>query len=557
MNSFIKSSRQKRRVLVVDDELVNRELLDAILSLNYDVTGVPNGSEAMKALYSAPEPYSLILLDLLMPQMSGFQVLEACKSDEKLKKIPIIVMTSEKSAEVRSIRMGADDFIPKPYRMPEVIIARCERIIELSEEKSLIRSLETDSVTGLYTKDFFYAYLRRLVQGSKPAMDAIHIELDGFRSFNHYQGHENGNLLLKKTAELITRELVKVKGIACHLSLGEFCVYCRHKTNYPEIFEKMQRELSEEKGYDAVTLKAGICEKVDKTAALESWFECAKTACRDAAAREGVQTEIYSGNFLETDRLVEQLKDNIQSEIRQKNFILKYVPVYRLDSGDAKLVGVEVKTFWNTSRFGMIDPAQYVPLMQRHGLIAELDNYVRREAAAQINRWRNKFGIMLSATLRLSGAALSDSKIVSKFDELADEFSLSSYSFVLAVKETLFSADDGSFFEALEDFKKRGYRIRVDGFGSGNIVFSKLFNLPADIVRTNVKLADSESKNTAEIAKQISGLLNKKIAAAEIETKEQLDQFIQMGYDYAMGSYFSGVMTADEFETLIEKEINK
>ena len=286
-------------------------------------------------------------------------------------------------------------------------------------------------------------YLRRLVQGSKPAMDAIHIELDGFRSFNHYQGHENGNLLLKKTAELINRELVKVKGIACHLSLGEFCVYCRHKTNYPEIFEKMQRELSEEKGYDAVTLKAGICEKVDKTAALESWFECAKTACRDAAAREGVQTEIYSGNFLETDRLVEQLKDNIQSEIRQKNFILKYVPVYRLDSGDAKLVGVEVKTFWNTSRFGMIDPAQYVPLMQRHGLIAELDNYVRREAAAQINRWRNKFGIMLSATLRLSGATLSDSKIVSRFDELADEFSLSSYSFVLAVKETLFSADDG------------------------------------------------------------------------------------------------------------------
>ena len=91
----------------------------------------------------------------------------------------------------------------------------------------------------------------------------------------------------------------------------------------------------------------------------------------------------------------------------------------------------------------MIDPAQYVPLMQRHGLIAEFDNYVRREAAAQINRWRNKFGIMLSATLRLSGATLSDSKIVSRFDELADEFSLSSYSFVLAVKETLFSADDG------------------------------------------------------------------------------------------------------------------
>ena len=98
MNSFIQSSRKLRKVLVVDDEPINRELLQAILALNYDVDAAENGSIAMEKLRTVEEPYSLILLDLLMPQKSGFQVLEECKSDETLKKIPIIVMTSEKSA---------------------------------------------------------------------------------------------------------------------------------------------------------------------------------------------------------------------------------------------------------------------------------------------------------------------------------------------------------------------------------------------------------------------------------------------------------------------------
>ena len=73
--------------------------------------------------------FSLILLDLIMPVMDGFTFLEKRKEDEALRRIPVIVMTSEKSAEVKSIRLGASDFITKPFEMPEVIIARCERIV--------------------------------------------------------------------------------------------------------------------------------------------------------------------------------------------------------------------------------------------------------------------------------------------------------------------------------------------------------------------------------------------------------------------------------------------
>ncbi|MBQ3418136.1 MAG: response regulator [Ruminococcus sp.] len=281
MNHFLKSSRKKRRVLAVDDELINRELIEAILSLNYDVTGVSNGKEAMEALYHAEEPYSLILLDLLMPQMSGFQVLEACKADEKLKTIPIIVMTSEKSAEVRSIRMGADDFITKPYRMPEVILARCERIIELSEEKKLIRSLEKDDETGLYIKLFFDAYIRRVVDGLKMGTDAVAIRVES----------GGDGQVIKEAAKLIKEQIAGRRGIACRAKENLIYVFCAHKNNYEELITQVEEQLVTGFG-TGVSLKAGILENVDKTQPTDTWFKKAEAACDSLTA--GSHTALYT-----------------------------------------------------------------------------------------------------------------------------------------------------------------------------------------------------------------------------------------------------------------------
>ena len=268
MNHFLQYGRLKRRVLAVDDEKINRELLQAILSMNYDVTSVTNGKEAMEALYAAEEPYSLILLDLLMPQMSGFQVIEACKADEKLRNIPIIVMTSEKSAEVRSIRMGASDFITKPYRMPEVILARCERIIELSEEKRLIRSIEKDKATGLYIKVFFDAYIKRLLPRLNCSMDAVVLKLSGA---------DEG--MLSEAARLFNDIVFNDDGLACRADDFTFYAFCRHQDDYDKLIGHMQGELSRS---GIVRIKAGVFKNVDLKAPVDSWFKAAEAACESA-----------------------------------------------------------------------------------------------------------------------------------------------------------------------------------------------------------------------------------------------------------------------------------
>ncbi len=289
MNNFVRSRRKKRTVLMVDDELINRELLEAILAFNYNVDSAENGSEAMQMLRSAKEPYSLILLDLLMPKMSGFQVLEQCKADEELSKIPIIVMTSEKSAEVRSIKLGADDFITKPYRMPEVILARCERIIELSEERALIREIEKDKLTGFYKSDFFFAYIRRM---ETRGMDAVALHIDGLDKLKAEAGDEAVNLFLQNTAQRIRENDSTTKGIVCYAGDGRFYAYFRHRDDYKELFEKAQTTSFSEQN-KGVTLRCGVYERVDKELNPEEWFERAESACAD---RKGANyIEKYQG----------------------------------------------------------------------------------------------------------------------------------------------------------------------------------------------------------------------------------------------------------------------
>ena len=158
MNTDALIRDNRRTVLVVDDEPVNRELLGFILEARYDVLYAGNGREALEVIRSRPGRISMIMLDIKMPVMNGIEFLRAADGDEAVGRIPVIVLTSDKDAELESLRLGAMDFITKPFEMPEIILARVRRIIEFVEDRQIIRDVERDALTNLYTLGFFHEY---------------------------------------------------------------------------------------------------------------------------------------------------------------------------------------------------------------------------------------------------------------------------------------------------------------------------------------------------------------------------------------------------------------
>lgn len=232
---------EQSKVLVVDDVPLNRKLQKTYLeSVGYQVLLATDGVEALQRIDE--ESPDLILLDVMMPKMNGFQVCRRLKSIENTRFIPIIMVTALNEIEdkVKGIEAGADDFISKPFNKLE-LLARVKsllRIKYLHDELELkIKELEiaqskliqlaiTDGLTELYNYRYFKEQLTQEIIRAKRHNNYLSIamiDIDYFKNYNDTHGHPAGDLVLKTMADLLRNNIRKID-IAARYGGEEFAL---------------------------------------------------------------------------------------------------------------------------------------------------------------------------------------------------------------------------------------------------------------------------------------------------------------------------------------------
>ena len=561
MKRFITTGDMKRRVLIVDDEAINRILIGAMLEQTFEVVFAADGKEAMEALLSDDAGFSLILLDLLMPVMDGFEVIRRCKADLHLKSIPIIVMTSEKTAEVRSIRMGAADFITKPYDMPEVILARCERIIELSEDKSIIRSTERDKISGLYTRSYFFAYIQRRSARSNARMDALVLNIDRFHLINELYGRNGGDGILGFFGKLIGEAMPLIHGIACRSDSDTFFVFCEHQEDYDPMIKRMQDRLSEYTDLRNLHLRAGIynCSN-DVSTEPEIWFSRAKMACDRIRGQYSSLTELYSRELYERAVFCERLIGDVPDAIANGDFVVMYQPKYRIKEDSPTLVSAEALVRWNHPELGFISPGEFIPLFEKNGMIRQVDHYVWRKAAAQIKCWRDLYGVDIPVSVNVSRVDVFDRELEQKLGDILEEFSLRPDELMLEITESAYSDSADRLIEVINRLRDMGFKIEMDDFGSGYSSLNMLTEIPIDVLKIDMQfvrhmMMDEKNLKLVNVVIDIAGFLGVPVVAEGVETEDQLKALKKMGCEIVQGYYFSPPVDADSFAELIKNNI--
>ena len=562
MKNYMTASGIKRRVLIVDDELINRELLSAMLSQTFEIETASNGQEAMTMLTQPDANYSLILLDLMMPVMDGFEVIERCQKDEALKRIPIIVMTSEKSAEVRSIRMGAADFITKPYDMPEVILARCERIIELSEDKSIIRSTERDKVSGLYTRSYFFAYLQQMVQRLEKPMDALVLNLDRFHLINELFGRDEGDRVLATIGELISEKLSELRGIACRSESDTFFLFCERQEEYESLMEEMQSKLAAFAKSRSLRLRAGIYSCEEHESDPEAWFSRAKSACDRIRGQYGSLATRYNNELYERTVFHERLIGDIDDAINHRDFVVYFQPKYRIQGECPMLTSAEALIRWIHPELGFISPGEFIPLFEQNGLIRRVDHYVWRSAAEQIKRWREQYGMSIPISVNVSRVDIFDPELEKKLCDILDEFSLAPDDLMLEITESAYADSADRLIEVVNSLRDKGFKIEMDDFGSGYSSLNMLTEIPIDVLKIDMQfirrmLLDDKNLKLVRLVMDIAEFLDVPVVAEGVEEEEQLNVLRQMGCDIVQGYYFSPPLPAERFGELIQQECQR
>ncbi len=562
MKNYMTASGIKRRVLIVDDELINRELLSAMLSQTFEIETASNGQEAMMMLTQPDATFSLILLDLMMPVMDGFEVIERCQKDEALKRIPIIVMTSEKSAEVRSIRMGAADFITKPYDMPEVILARCERIIELSEDKSIIRSTERDKVSGLYTRSYFFAYLQQMVQRLEKPMDALVLNLDRFHLINELFGRDEGDRVLATIGELISEKLSELRGIACRSESDTFFLFCERQEEYESLMEEMQSKLAAFAKSRSLRLRAGIYSCEEHESDPEAWFSRAKSACDRIRGQYGSLATRYNNELYERTVFHERLIGDIDDAINHRDFVVYFQPKYRIQGECPMLTSAEALIRWIHPELGFISPGEFIPLFEQNGLIRRVDHYVWRSAAEQIKCWREQYGMSIPISVNVSRVDIFDPELEKKLCDILDEFSLAPDDLMLEITESAYADSADRLIEVVNSLRDKGFKIEMDDFGSGYSSLNMLTEIPIDVLKIDMQfirrmLLDDKNLKLVRLVMDIAEFLDVPVVAEGVEEEEQLNVLRKMGCDIVQGYYFSPPLPAERFGELIRQECQR
>ena len=557
MHNYRKNIGLKRHVLVVDDELINREILGNLLKADYEVHFAEDGQQALDILRARDHIYSLVLLDLLMPVMDGFQLLSILKEDDRLRSVPVIVMTSEKDAEVRSIKMGASDFITKPYDMPEVILARCERIIELQENQSIIHAAEKDHLTGLYTRDFFTEYIRQ-IESYKPErkMDVMVLNVDHFHLINELYGREQGDQVLICIANTLSRLFERLQGIGCRTSADYFYMYCENGTDYEALFRTLKEDLNSKLPSANVRLRLGVYQDVDKSLTPENWIDRAKTACDRIRGDYSRHTEYYSNEFYEKTKYQEKLINDIDGAIAAKDLIVYYQPKYDITGDRPALRSAEALIRWKHPELGMISPGDFIPLFENNGLIQKLDRYVWQEAAQQVASWKKNFGVSVPVSVNVSRMDIYYPKLRDDFKSLLDRYHLETHELMLEITESAYADNADQLVNVTEKLRSDGFMIEMDDFGSGYSSLNMLTSIPLDALKMDMKFIrnmqkDEKSMKLVELVMDIAKVLQGPVIAEGVETEEQLKLLKARGCDIIQGYYFSRPVPPEEFTKFI------
>lgn len=548
----------KRQILIADDELINREILGEMLRGEYDVLFAEDGIKTMEMAEQYRETLSLILLDILMPGMSGLDVLKALKEDQRLSRIPVIVMTAEKETEVDSLRLGAADFIPKPYPAIDVVHARVLRTIELSEDRDIIQSTEKDPLTGLYNKEFFYRYAEQYDNYHKDKeMDAVIIDVNHFRMVNERYGKSYGDEVLRLIGEQLLDTVSVRGGLACRQEADKFLLYCPHGESLGDILDDASKRLAEQSMSDnRIRLRMGVYECADKSIDIERRFDRAKMAADSAKGSFTKTIGTYDDALHEKQLYAEQLIEAFPAAVREKQFKVYYQPKFDVRPDTPVLISAEALVRWIHPDLGMISPGDFIPLFEDNGLIQQLDNYVWEEAARQIREWKDRLKYAIPVSVNVSRIDMYDPKIVETLEEITERHGLSGRDMLLEVTESAYTQDSAQIIETAQRLRERGFQIEMDDFGTGYSSLNMISTLPIDALKLDMQFirnAFKEDGNThmLEVIIGISDFLSVPVIAEGVETEEQLHALKNLGCDIVQGYFFSKPVPAWEFEPFI------
>lgn len=580
-------------ILIVDDTLENLRVLSSMLTQQgYNVRKATGGKMAIKVVEALPP--DLILLDIMMPDTSGYEVCQELKKNPQTAEIPIIFLSALDDVfdKVMAFEVGGVDYISKPFQIQEVLVrvrnqltlraaqkkiqqlnARLEdkvreRTNRLIAANDRLRQLALyDTLTGLLNRAAFTEQLGEALYRSKIdstyQFAVLFLDCDRFKVVNDSLGHSVGDTLLQEIAKPL-QKIIRQHDSLARLGGDEFAILLSAIPNLDAAIEVAERLLAifkqpfSCKGYEIfIHASVGIVLSRPDYEQPEHLLRDADTAMYRAKDLGRRQYQVFTPTMYQAANQLLEIETNLHRAVSQKEFILHYQPIIDLSSG--KISGFEALIRWLHPQHGMIPPGSFIPIAEETSLICPIGTWVMGEACRQLHQWQQEGFESVKVFINLAPQQLSQATLIEDIDRILAQTQVHPASLKLEITESSMMQNLPSTKRLLEQLRDRGIQLSIDDFGTGYSSLSQLQSFPINtlkIDRSFINPLDGTPNNLGliPIIMSIAKVMNIDVVAEGIETIEQLTQLRELGCHFGQGFFFSKPLSASAITDLLARK---
>lgn len=564
-------------IMMVDDEPLTMEVVKVFLEdagyRNFIL--VEDSVQAMTEL-ERHRP-DVLLLDVVMPKVSGFDILRQLRATSEFAHLPVIILTSSSDAETKlqALDIGATDFLAKPVD-PSELALRVRNTLAVKAYQDQLAYY--DGVTGLPNKVLFLDQLNWALQRAhrqSSSMALLQIDLDHFKRIVDTFGPKVGDQVVQQVAQRL-QDSVRDSDVVSHgivteepwgrvfrLGTENFSVLCPSISSSANaavvanrILEVMQEPFDAEDTEVSIAPSIGIVCYPDDGDDSAELIKHAVGAAGHAHANGGSCFEFYSSelNAKSIKRL--RVEAALRRATENDRLVLHYQPKVNINTG--AITSLEGLLRWKRDDGTFVAPGDFIPVAEESGLIMPMGQWVIEQACRQMAEWQAQ-GIEVKVSVNVSAKQFFGANLQQVVSSALADNGVAPGHLTLEVTESLLIENTATAIDLMNRLRSLGVKISIDDFGTGYSSLMYLKQLPVDELKIDRSFIVDVTRSRKELALVkatifIAHELGLSVVAEGVEERKQLDCLSAIKCDEYQGYLFSRPVTVQDMTQMLSMD---